>query len=62
MPVRWGLPLGPTHMIELPVNFATDLASSTNEQIANFAPVVLLILGLLLATVAISILIKFLHK
>lgn len=49
-------------MIELPVNFATNLASSTNEQIANFAPVLLLVMGLLLAVIAIGFLIRFLHK
>lgn len=57
-----GLPLGPTNMIELPAGFVTAIASSTNTQIANFSPIVVLIMGLLLAVVAIGFLIRFLHK
>jgi len=49
-------------MIELPVNFATNLASTTNDQIANFSPVVLLVMGLFLAVIAIGFLVRFLHK
>lgn len=61
-PQRWGFPLGPTTMIELPSGFVTGIASSTNEQIANFSPLVILIVSLLLAVTAIGFLIRFLHK
>jgi len=49
-------------MIELPAGFTTQLASSTNEQISNFSPLLLLVMGLLLAVIAIGFLIRFLHK
>lgn len=49
-------------MIELPVDFTSDLTTNANTQIANFAPVVLLIMGLLLAVVAISALVRVLNK
>jgi len=49
-------------MIELPVNFVTNLTANANTQISNFAPLVLLIMGLLLALVAVGALISFLHK
>jgi hypothetical protein len=47
-------------MIQLPTGFITDLTSSANTQIANFAPLLTLILGLLLALFALGALIRFL--
>jgi hypothetical protein len=47
-------------MIELPTTFVTDLIASANTQIANFAPLLVLILGLALSLLAIGALIKFL--
>ena len=47
-------------MVELPVNFVTDLITNANTQIANFSPLLLLILGLALSLMAIGALIKFL--
>jgi len=44
-------------MIELPVNFTTDLIANANTQIANFSPVLLLIMGLALALIAVGSLI-----
>jgi uncharacterized membrane protein len=49
-------------MIELPTDFVTNLTANANTQITNFSPLVLLIMGLLLALVAVSALISFLHK
>lgn len=46
-------------MIELPVDFTTDLVASANEQIANFSPVLLLVMGLALALIAVGALISF---
>jgi hypothetical protein len=48
-------------MIELPVDFTTDLVVNANTQIANFSPVLLLIMGLALALVAVGALISFLR-
>mgnify|MGYP001573489566 CR=1 FL=1 len=48
-------------MIELPVNFVTDLITSANTQISNFSPLLVLILGLALSLMAIGALIKFLR-
>jgi len=49
-------------MIELPVDFVTDLTTNANTQIANFSPFILLIMGLLLALIAVGALIKFINK
>ncbi len=49
-------------MIELPPNFVSSLTANANSQIANFAPVLLLIMGLLLALLAIGALISFVNK
>jgi hypothetical protein len=49
-------------MIELPVNFTTDLLANANEQIANFSPLVLLIMGLGLALIAVGALISFIKN
>jgi len=45
-------------MIELPTDFVTDLISMANEQIANFSPLLLLIMGVSLALLAVGALIK----
>jgi len=47
-------------MIELPLDFVPDLITSANTQIANFAPVLILILGISLSLLAIGSIIKFL--
>lgn len=47
-------------MIELPVNFTSDLIANANEQIANFSPVLLVILGISLSLLAIGAIIRFL--
>lgn len=47
-------------MIELPTDFTTNLTASTNSQIAEFSPVLILILGLILAIFAIRALLSFL--
>lgn len=47
-------------MIELPTNFVTDLTTSANAQIENFAPLLVLILGISLSLLAVGALIKFL--
>jgi len=44
-------------MIELPVDFVSDLIANANTQIANFSPLLLLVMGLLLALLAIGALI-----
>ena len=50
-------------MIELPIDFTTDLIANANTQIANFSPLLLLIMGLGLALIAIGALIAFIrHK
>jgi len=49
-------------MIELPVNFVTDLTANANAQITNFAPLLLLIMGLLLALAAVGALISFVNR
>jgi uncharacterized membrane protein len=46
-------------MIELPANFTTNLIANANEQIANFSPLLLLIMGLALALIAVGALISF---
>lgn len=46
-------------MIELPSNFVTNLLSNANTQIANFSDVLTLVIGLLLAILAIGTLIRF---
>lgn len=48
-------------MIELPVNFTADLITNANEQIANFSPVLLVILGISLSLLAIGAIIRFLR-
>lgn len=49
-------------MIELPANFITNLTANANTQIANFSPLLLLVMGLLLALLAIGALISFVNK
>lgn len=50
-------------MIELPLNFTNDLTTNANAQIANFSPLLLLIMGLGLALIAVGALISFIkHK
>jgi len=49
-------------MIELPVNFIADLTANANTQIANFSPLLLLVMGLLLALLAVGALISFVNK
>jgi len=49
-------------MIELPTDFVTSLTANANEQIANFAPLLLLVMGLLLALLAVGALISFVNK
>jgi len=50
-------------MIQLPVNFVPDLINNANIQIANFSPLLLLVMGLLLALLAVGALISFVkHK
>jgi uncharacterized membrane protein len=46
-------------MIELPTGFVTTLTANANEQIANFSGVLTLVIGLLLAILAIGALIRF---
>jgi len=46
-------------MIELPTDFVTNLITNANEQISNFSPLVLLIMGLGLALIAVGALISF---
>jgi hypothetical protein len=48
-------------MIELPTDFITNLTASANAQIAEFSPLLLLILGILLALFALRALISFLR-
>jgi hypothetical protein len=49
-------------MIELPTNFVTNLTANANAQIANFSPLLLLIMGLLLALLAIGAIISFVNR
>jgi hypothetical protein len=49
-------------MIELPTNFIAQLTANANTQIANFAPLLLLIMGLLLALAAVGALIGFIKR
>jgi len=46
-------------MIELPVDFVSDLTAAANTQIGNFSPLLLLVMGVLLALLAIGALISF---
>jgi len=48
-------------MIELPVNFVTDLLTNANTQIANFAPFLVVIIGLALSLLVVGAIIKFLR-
>lgn len=51
------------YMIELPAGFTTSLIANANTQIANFSPLLLLIMGLALALIAVGALISFVkHK
>jgi len=60
---RGACPSAPSHMIELPTNFVTDLITNANSQITNFSPLLLLIMGLGLALIAVGALISFVkHK
>lgn len=50
-------------MIELPTGFTAELIANANAQIANFSPLLLLIMGLALALIAVGALISFVkHK
>jgi len=50
-------------MIELPAGFTNSLIANANTQIANFAPLLLLIMGMGLALIAVGALISFIkHK
>jgi len=51
-----------TTMIELPAGFVSDLTTNANTQISNFSPMLLLIMGLLLALIAVGALISFLTR
>lgn len=51
-----------TTMIQLPTGFVSDLTDNANTQISNFAPMLTLILGLLLALIAVGALISFLTR
>lgn len=46
-------------MIQLPNDFVTNLIANANTQIANFSPLLLLIMGLALALIAVGALISF---
>jgi len=46
-------------MIELPVDFGTDLSAAASTQIANFSDVLLIVMGLLLSLLAVGALIRF---
>lgn len=60
---RGARPSAPSHMIELPVDFVTNLTANANSQITNFSPLLLLIMGLGLALIAVGALISFVkHK
>jgi len=52
------LPSVPPSMIELPTDFVTELITAANEQIANFSPLLVLIMGVALALLAVGALIK----
>jgi hypothetical protein len=47
-------------MIELPVGFTDSLIANANEQIANFSPLLLVILGIAVSLIAIGAIIRFL--
>jgi uncharacterized membrane protein len=47
-------------MIELPTGFTAGLIANANEQIANFSPLLLVVLGLTLSLIAVGALIRFL--
>jgi hypothetical protein len=49
-------------MIELPTNFVSSLTANANSQIENFAPLLLLVMGLLLALLAVGALISFVNR
>jgi hypothetical protein len=49
-------------MIELPTGFIAGLTANANTQIANFSPLILLIMGLLLALTAVGALISFINR
>jgi hypothetical protein len=49
-------------MIELPIDFTTDLITNANTQIGNFSPLILLIMGLGLALIAVGALISFIKN
>jgi len=51
-----------TTMISLPPGFVSDLTDNANTQIGNFSPFLTLILGLLLALIAVGALISFLTR
>lgn len=45
-------------MIELPTDFIADLTSNANTQITNFSPLLLLIMGILLALAVVGALVS----
>jgi len=46
-------------MIELPAGFVADLITNANTQIANFSGYITLVIGLLLALLAVGAIISF---
>lgn len=50
-------------MIELPLNFVTDLTASANTQVSNFSPLLVLVMGILLAVAVVGALVAMVtHK
>jgi hypothetical protein len=54
--------LTPATMIQLPTGFVADLTANANTQIANFSPLLLLIMGVLLSVLVIGALISFINR
>jgi hypothetical protein len=51
--------IGALIMIQLPSGFTTNLITNVNTQIANFSELILMVIGLLLALLAVGALIRF---
>lgn len=49
-------------MFELPTGFVADISDNTTDVIAALSPVTTLLLGVLLATLVITIIIRAFHK
>jgi len=54
--------LAPPYMITLPNTLSADIASSTSGVVAELSPLLVLVIGVLLAGVLISIIIGALHS